>query len=113
MRWDQREATVKPGQVAADRIAGRVFDRIEHDRTLIRQNVAEEIRQGLLLRDAEKADSGDAVEQLWAMIAASERAIEAIENGILQHFKPSMSTLAPLSELHMLTYRIKRARGNA
>jgi hypothetical protein len=100
----------KPGQVAADRIAGRVFDRIEHDRTLIKQNVAEEIRQGLLLRDAERADSGEATEQLMALIAASEVAIKAIEHGILQHFKPSMDTLVPLGELHRLTYRLKHAR---
>jgi hypothetical protein len=102
----------KPGQIDADRIAGRVFDRIEHDRTLIRQNISEEIRQGLLLRDAEKANSGDAVDQLIALIAASEAAIKAIEDGILQHYKPSMNTLVPLIELHKLTYRLKQARCN-
>jgi hypothetical protein len=110
MRWDQYEATIKPGQVVADRIAGRVFDRIERDRTLIRQNVAEEIRQGLLLRDAEKTESAETAEQLTELLAASERAIEAIEHGILQHFKPSMTTLVPLSELHKLTCRLKHAR---
>jgi hypothetical protein len=110
-RWDRYEATIKPGQVDADRIAGRVFDRIEYDGTLIRQNVAEEIREGLLLRDAEKASSGDAAEQLMELIAASEKAIKAVEDGILPKHKPSMAVMAPLIELHLLTYRLKQARG--
>jgi hypothetical protein len=109
---DQPEAArPKPGQQDADRIAGRVFDRIEHDGTLIRQNVAETIREGLLLRDAETTENSDAVDQLMGLIAASEKAIEAIEKDIMPKIKLSMSTLDPLIELHQLAYRLKRARG--
>lgn len=101
----------KPAQDDADRIAGRVFDRIEYDGTLIRQSVAEEIRQGLLVRDAEKTESGDAADLLKQMISASEAAMRAVESGILPHFKPSMSTMMPIVDLFQLTHKLKQRGG--
>jgi hypothetical protein len=99
-----------PGQDAADRIAGRVFDRIEYDGTLIRQNVAEEIRQGLLVRDAERTESGDA-DLLIQMINASEKALHAIEYSVLPHYQPGMSVMEHLGNLYQLTHRLKKQRG--
>lgn len=61
MNLDQITA---PAPDFADRLAAKVFDRIERDRSLILQNVAQEIREQLILHGPAPGPDAGAVDEL-------------------------------------------------
>ena len=98
----------QPENELATALAAKIFDRIEYDGTLIRENIEEVIRDGVLLDAARRFNpngSGDLDEDLRQ---AAINLVKELSRDFSMRLSLPHNILAPASELQRLLIKMGR-----